>query len=209
MTAPELVALGDSAMLVRFGAGGEGAARAAAAALRRSDAPGLRDVVVAYDTVAVYFDPLITAAEPLVEPVLFGSATGSEVPDAETELHTFTVRYDGEDLASVATSCGLSPAAVVELHASVEYRVLAIGFVPGFAYLGELDERLRLPRRDAPRARVPAGSVAIAGVQTAVYPFVTPGGWHLIGRTDAVMFDPHREPASLLAVGACVRFVPS
>jgi KipI family sensor histidine kinase inhibitor len=81
--------------------------------------------------------------------------------------------------------------------------------VPGFAYLGELDERLRLLRRDAPRPRVPAGAVAIAGGQTAVYPFATPGGWHLIGRTGTVMFDPRRDPAALLAVGARVRFVPT
>ena len=101
------------------------------------------------------------------------------------------------------------PGDVVELHASVEYQVRAVGFVPGFAYLGELDERLRLPRRDAPRARVPVGAVAIAGAQTAIYPLVTPGGWHLIGRTDTVMFDPGRQPASLLAVGARVRFVPT
>ncbi len=96
----------------------------------------------------------------------------------------------------------------MELHASVTYRVFLLGFVPGFAYLGTLPEALALPRRGSPRSRVPAGSVAIAGRQTAVYPSATPGGWHLIGRTDARMWDVTAESPSLLRPGQRVRFVP-
>ena len=206
---PPILPLGDSAFLLRFGPGGEDAARAAAARLRGAAGRGLREVVVAWETVAVHFDPVVTTAEELARFGPTGEARGPVPPVPEPVLHTVPVRYDGEDLEWVAASCGLTRAQVVELHAAGEYRVQAVGFVPGFAYLGELDERLRLPRRDAPRPRVPAGAVAIAGAQTAVYPFATPGGWHLIGRTELTLFDPRRDPAALLAVGARVRFVPA
>jgi KipI family sensor histidine kinase inhibitor len=208
---PAVVPLGDSAFLLRFGSGAERSARAAAAAVRRAAPLGLRDVTVSYDALAVYFDPLVADRDALAEAALRAAESSSEsasARDSDAELHTIPVRYDGEDLERVAASCGLTPAAVAELHASAEYRVAAVGFVPGFAYLDGLDERLHLPRRATPRPRVPAGSVAIAGAQTAVYPFATPGGWHLIGRTDVVMFDPRRESPSLLAVGSRVRFVP-
>jgi KipI family sensor histidine kinase inhibitor len=121
------------------------------------------------------------------------------------------VRYggpDGPDLAEVAARTGHSEADVVRLHAAVEYRVFCVGFVPGFPYLGLVPEELALPRRATPRLRVPAGSVAIAGRQTGIYPADTPGGWHLIGRTDLPVWDPGREPPALLQPGARVRFVP-
>ena len=98
---------------------------------------------------------------------------------------------------------------MIERHADRTYRVYMLGFVPGFAYLGRVDSRIAVPRRRVPRDRVPAGSVGIAGEQTGVYPIVTPGGWHLIGRTRATMFDPARTPASLLGPGDLVRFVPA
>jgi KipI family sensor histidine kinase inhibitor len=97
---------------------------------------------------------------------------------------------------------------VIARHSEREYAVLAIGFAPGFAYLGELDPALVLPRRDSPRARVPAGAVAIAGAQTGIYPRVSPGGWHLLGTTDAVLFDAARESPALFRAGDRVRFVP-
>jgi inhibitor of KinA len=103
---------------------------------------------------------------------------------------------------------GLTPAQVIELHASAEYLVYFLGFVPGFAYLGELPEALVTPRLAVPRRRVPAGSVGIAGNQTGVYPFATPGGWRLIGRTPVAMFRDEREGFSLLTIGDRVRFAP-
>jgi inhibitor of KinA len=122
------------------------------------------------------------------------------------------VRYggdDGPDLAAVATRAGISTDEVIALHAAAPYRVLAVGFVPGFAYLGPLPDRLRLPRRAEPRTSVPAGSVAIAGEMTAVYPLETPGGWHVIGRTSAPLWQPERDPPAMLAAGQSVRFRPA
>ena len=101
----------------------------------------------------------------------------------------------------------LAPAQVIELHSSVVYRAYMLGFAPGFAYLGELPSALELPRRESPRQRVPAGSIAIAGRQTAVYPLATPGGWQLIGRTDAPVWNLRREPPALITAGRLVRFV--
>ncbi|HEV8198267.1 MAG TPA: 5-oxoprolinase subunit PxpB, partial [Gemmatimonadales bacterium] len=132
-------------------------------------------------------------------------ASALPVPSSST-LVTIPVRYDGPDLAYVARETGLTEREVIRLHAEPEYRVYLLGFAPGFAYLGDLDPALVLPRRSAPRLRVPAGAVAIGGAQTGVYPLATPGGWHLIGSTSLKMFDPAREPAALLRAGDRVRF---
>ncbi|MBZ4859765.1 5-oxoprolinase subunit PxpB [Salmonella enterica subsp. enterica serovar Typhimurium] len=114
----------------------------------------------------------------------------------------------GPDLAAVARHSGLSEKQVVELHASVEYVVWFLGFQPGFPYLGNLPERLHMPRRAEPRLQVPAGSVGIGGAQTGIYPLSTPGGWQLIGLTPLKLFDPMRETPVLLRPGDSVRFVP-
>jgi UPF0271 protein len=117
------------------------------------------------------------------------------------------VRYDGPDLRDVAAFAGLDPDAVIALHAATVYTVRAVGFQPGFAYLGDVDPRIAAPRRPTPRARVPAGSVGIAGARTAVYPWSTPGGWSLVGTAVGfVAFDPHDGAA--LRVGDRVRFEP-
>jgi KipI family sensor histidine kinase inhibitor len=135
----------------------------------------------------------------------------ADATEPPTASHVIPVRYggpDGPDLAEVADRLGLTPERVVELHASVGYTVYILGFMPGFGYLGELPEELSLPRRDTPRTRVPAGSVAIAGRQTAVYPAATPGGWHLIGRTDLRLWDIDIDPPAVLRPGDRVRFEP-
>jgi len=119
------------------------------------------------------------------------------------------VHYDGADLEAVARLSGLSAAEVVARHCAPVYTVAFCGFAPGFAYLAGLDDALRLPRRAVPRTRVPAGSVAIADRYTAVYPHSSPGGWNLLGRTDAVVWDAEREPPAMLAPGGRVRFVPA
>ncbi len=116
------------------------------------------------------------------------------------------VRYDGPDLASLAEAAGLGVDEVVERHTAVEYTVACLGFTAGFAYLEGLDPALQVPRRASPRARVPAGSVAVAGAQTGVYPRAAPGGWHLLGTTDAVLFDEAADPPASLAPGDRVRF---
>lgn len=126
--------------------------------------------------------------------------------DAEAVV-TIAVRYDGADLEDVAVRTGLSVDDVVARHTAAAYRVAFCGFAPGFSYLVGLDRRLRVPRLVTPRTRVPAGSVAIAGPHTAVYPRPSPGGWSLLGRTDHPVWDVDRDPPTLLAPGTRVRFV--
>ncbi len=124
---------------------------------------------------------------------------------------TIPVRYGGAagpDLEDVARHCGLSPADVIALHTQADYAVYCLGFQPGFAYLGGLDPRLHTPRRDTPRLAIPAGSVAIGGSQTGVYPLSTPGGWQIIGHTSLPLFDPTTEAGALLQPGDTVRFLP-
>ncbi|WP_407554365.1 5-oxoprolinase subunit PxpB [Streptomyces sp. Pv4-95] len=118
------------------------------------------------------------------------------------------IRYDGPDLAEVAALWGVTEDEVVRLHSATTFRVAFCGFAPGFGYLTGLPEPLHVPRRATPRTKVPVGSVALAGPYTGVYPRSSPGGWQLIGTTDAVLWDPRREPAALFAPGTQVRFVP-
>jgi KipI family sensor histidine kinase inhibitor len=180
-------------------------------ARRAAGEGGLGAPVAGYASLLVPFDPSITDADELAG-WLAGAVDGlpEDMAPELGRLVEITVRYGGSqgpDLSDVAEWLELSEAEVVRLHQSVEYRVYMLGFSPGFAYLGLLPARLELPRRETPRSRVPAGSVAIAARQTAVYPLATPGGWHLIGRTDAVLWDTARQPPALLAPGARVRFV--
>lgn len=193
--------MGPAAVLVEDPPGGPAAW---AAAVRAARWPGVVDVVPAAATVLIRCaDPAaLHAVEPRVDgvrPIDLGSAGGEVV---------VPVRYDGPDLDAVAAATGLTPDEVVAAHSGAAYRVAFCGFAPGFAYLTGLPAGLHLPRRDTPRARVPAGSVAIAAGYTAVYPGVSPGGWHLIGTTDLVMFDAGREPPALLEPGLAVRFEP-
>ncbi len=126
-------------------------------------------------------------------------------------LHRIPLRYGGEsgiDLAALASHARLSEAEVIALHSSQIYTVYCLGFQPGFAYLGDLNPVLHMPRRAEPRLRVPAGSVAIGGAQTGIYPSVSPGGWNLIGQTDLALFDIQAEPPCLLKAGDQVQFYP-
>src|SRR6185503_17931278 len=132
-------------------------------------------------------------------------ATGARAPVR------IPVCYGGElgpDLGAVAGFSQMDEAAVVVAHTARTYRVFMLGFVPGFAYLGTVDDRIAMPRRSTPRVRVPVGSVGIAGVQTGVYPAETPGGWQLIGRTPVKPFDPFRDPPFLMKAGDSVQFYP-
>jgi KipI family sensor histidine kinase inhibitor len=187
---------------------------AAAEHVRQAQLPGVRDVVPAYASFAVHFDPLHTDAAALRD-LVERAAGAADARDAAPAPHGRTLdipvcyggRY-GPDLADVATWAGCPPEDVIAVHAAPEYRVFMLGFLPGFPYLGSVDERIAMPRRDTPRRRVAAGSVGIAGRQTGVYPFDSPGGWQIIGRTPLVLFDPHRERPALLAPGQHVRFRP-
>jgi 5-oxoprolinase (ATP-hydrolysing) subunit B len=160
--------------------------------------PGLRSVLV--------------TPQPGADLAALAQAVAVLPADAEAvpagRLVEIGVRYDGEDLPGVADRLGLEVAQVVARHAAPTYTVACLGFSRGFPYLDGLDPSLRIPRRDSPRARVPAGAVAIAADQAGIYPQAMPGGWHVLGRTDAVLFDEAAEPPALLAPGDRVRFVP-
>ena len=183
-----------------------------AARLRARGARGVRDVAPGYCTVGVHFDPLHTDLAAL-EQAIAGECQDLEGVEAIVERGAIEipVRYGGThgpDLDAVAAHAGCSAADVIARHCARTYRVYMLGFVPGFAYMGRVDPSIAAPRHRVPRERVPAGAVGIAGMQTGVYPVESPGGWQLIGHTETVMFDPDREPPSLLAAGDFVRFVP-
>jgi KipI family sensor histidine kinase inhibitor len=183
---------------------------AIAAHVRTRALAGVRDVVSTFQSVAVFFDPLATDVA-AVAAALHEVAEGSYVVSGVSRTRDVPVVYGGyagPDLGEVAAHAGLTPEAVIERHASKTYRVFMLGFVPGFAYMGSVDEAIAAPRRATPRVRVRAGSVGIAGRQTGIYPRESPGGWQIIGRTPLQLFDPDRTPPALFAPGDQVRFVP-
>lgn len=195
----KLLPYGPRAVLVEFDDLGQ--VMAAATSWRAARLPGVVEVVPAARTVLVQhdgtFDPMSLPAP--MEDAEVAGGTSVTVP----------VHYDGDDLTDVATACGLTTDEVIRAHCEAEYTVAFCGFMPGFAYLVGLDERLVLPRRPTPRTRVPAGSVAIASTFSAVYPGESPGGWHLLGHTDLAMWDEARDVPATLPPGTRVRFEPT
>jgi KipI family sensor histidine kinase inhibitor len=173
------------------------------AALTARQLPGVVDLVPAARTLLVRYRSTVDFG---VMVSLLSDVTPVEPAALGGDPVTIPVRYDGADLAHVAEATGLSEDEVVSVHTGAEYTVAFTGFAPGFGYLTGLDERLRLPRRDSPRTRVPAGAVAVAGEFTGVYPRPSPGGWHLLGSTTATLWDPSRENPALLRPGTTVRF---
>lgn len=180
------------------------AARAAAIA-DRWEALGHGPAVPTYASVLLRYDPLLLGARDAET----AAARVADAPGVRARARSIEIptRYDGPDLEDVARLSGLSVREVVEAHTSREHTAYFLGFMPGFAYCGGLDPRIVAPRLPSPRTRVPAGSVAVVDGQTAVYPFASPGGWRLIGSTDAVLFDPTREPPALIRPGDAVRFI--
>lgn len=178
--------------------------------LRSAPPAGYVDAIPAAETVMVLFDPVRTqpaAIATWLESACARATTAhSTDADPAAPIVTIPVRYDGPDLAEVASQTSLSVEEVVHRHAANEYVVAFCGFAPGFGYLTGLDPALCLPRRTVPRTRIPAGSVAIADRFASVYPSTSPGGWHLLGSTETVMWDLQRQPPALLAPGTRVRF---
>ena len=199
--------LGDAAVLAELGTRLDTAlntrAIALAAALKKRR--DVRQAVAGHASVTVQFDPDQVTHEALAAAIR-RLATKRPPMEEPGRLHRIPVVYDGPDLGAVAAKLGLSPEQVIEHHGRPIYRAFLIGFVPGWAYLGPLPDELVLPRRSVPRTQVPAGSVAIAGHQTGVYPLVSPGGWHLIGRTSVRLFLPDSDPPSLFRAGDRVKF---
>ncbi len=206
--------VGDTAFSIEFGDRIDLALNSLvhrAAALLAEDAPpGMVETVPTFRSLLVHYDPRTTCADAL-QARLAALAFGETRVAAPTRIWSLPVLYGGEagpDLAGVAVETGLAEGEVIALHAGTLYRVYVQGFLPGFAYLGDLPEQLELPRLKTPRLRVPAGSVAIASRMTGVYSVESPGGWRLLGHTPVRFFDPARNPPTLFAPGDGVRFVP-
>lgn len=212
--------LGESMLLLRFGtqvdALTNARVHAAAQMLRRVEMPGLLDLIPAYASLALRYDPVFWAGREDEPPWrhLAGTlqavfATPAQAQDAVGRLVEIAVCYGGElgcDLDALARHTGLATSEVITRHCAADYRVAMLGFAPGFPYLLGLDPVLHMPRRAQPRLRVAAGSVAIGGVQTGIYPRELPGGWQLIGRTPQRLFDADAAVPALLAPGDRVRF---
>jgi inhibitor of KinA len=212
-----VVTLGDAAVLIELGAIIDErlneAAVAAADQVRGCAIPGIRDIVPAYASFAVYIDPARTDVQTVVDLILASLNTMTDAPVARIEHPPIEIPvcYDpafAPDLPAVAIHAGCSEDDAVAIHASRTYRVFMLGFLPGFPYMGIVDDRIAVPRHETPRIRVAAGSVGIAGRQTGIYPRDTPGGWQIIGRTPLRLFDVRRDPPTVLTAGMSVRFVP-
>lgn len=199
--------LGDAALLAELGTrldtGLNTRAIALAAALKKRR--DVRQAIAGYASVTVQFDPDQATHESLAAAIVRLAAKRPAMAEPG-RLHRIPVTYDGPDIEAVAARLDLSTGQVAEIHTRPIYRVFLVGFVPGWAYLGPLAEELELPRRHVPRTQVPAGSVAIAGRQTGIYPLPTPGGWHLIGRTKVRLFLPDSDPPCLFRAGDRVKF---
>ncbi|MFI5282331.1 MAG: 5-oxoprolinase subunit PxpB [Candidatus Dormibacterales bacterium] len=199
--------LGDSALLAELGTRLDTAlnTRAIALAAALQKRRDVRHAIAGYASVTVHFDPDQTNHDALGAAIRRLAMKRAPIKEPG-RLHRIPVAYDGPDLETVAARLGLTPRAVAEIHTRPIYRVFLVGFVPGWAYLGPLPEELELPRLHVPRTQVPAGSVAIAGRQTGIYPLATPGGWHLIGRTSVKLFLPDSDPPCLFRAGDRVKF---
>jgi inhibitor of KinA len=215
MSGARVVTAGDSVLIVEFeeriDAVVNARAIAVSDAIQAAGLTGVRDVVPTYRSVAVYFDPLRVDYDQLC--TLLDREAAQPAPDASAPRVPLRIPicYGGDlgpDLDAVASFAKLSADEVVRLHSARTYRVFMLGFVPGFPYMGIVDERIAAPRHSTPRVRVPIGSVGIAGVQTGIYPAETPGGWQLIGRTPVKPFDPSRAEPFLLKAGDAVQFYP-
>lgn len=213
---PRIDPLGEGAFTLALGDTVDPTTHACALALadrlRRRLGSLATEIVPGFASVTVFFDPSRRDGgelRPTLEAEVAALSTAPAPLPAPPagQLHKIAVRYDGPDLRGVAGATGLGIDEVVRRHCAVTYTVFLLGFAPGFAYLGPVDPALRLPRRPQPRLRVEPGTVAIAGSQTAIYPLPTAGGWHLIGHTEAPVFDPQRVPPALFAPGDRVRFV--
>jgi inhibitor of KinA len=205
---------GDRALVVEFG---DHIERTLSDDVLRLDASlssnrlgGVVETVPTFRSLMVHYDPLVTTRADLEAAIASRLDRARALRTAAT-LWRVPVCYDGEfapDLVEVARLTGLAPSEVTALHSGTRYHVYMLGFLPGFPYMGDLPGRLALPRRADPRVRVPAGSISIATTLTAIYPYESPGGWHLIGTTPIRLFDCERVPPALFAPGDTVLFEP-
>jgi len=217
--------LGDAAVLVQFGDGiGDAVHRRVVdftLRVERNPFPGYIECIPSYTTVSIYYDPGMVrkpdASDSTFDYVssLLEERLMEDVEDSHShsfhEVVDIPVCYGGDcgpDLQYVAELSGITADEVIRLHSGQDYLVYAIGFAPGFPYIGGVPERIAAPRKQTPRPRIPAGSVGIAGTQTGIYPIETPGGWQIIGRTPLALFRPDQQPPTLLKGGQYIRFRP-
>lgn len=219
----KILPLGESALIVEFGdeMSAELNSKAVALAdhLSAEPFPGFIEAIPAYASTTVIYDPVtvrqqypsasaFSAVRSIVAGLAEQSAGGSAARKEIVEIPSKFDAVSGLDLESIALARDMSVSDVIETFISRTYRVYMIGFLPGFAYMGEVDESIRMPRRNQPRTSVPKGSIGLAGSQTGIYPLSSPGGWQIIGHTDLELFSPYTDPPSLLRPGDRVRFTP-
>jgi inhibitor of KinA len=211
---PRLLPLGDSSLLIQLGEEIDFTVNqrvhALANLIHGASIQGIIETVPAYATLLVHYDPLILSFTQLQKYLRTKIGLVEETAHRKPRRVEVPVRYGGEhgrDLESVAVKLHLSAADLIRLHSETTYTVYMMGFTPGFPYMGKLPQELVMPRLETPRTRVPAGTVAIAGLQTGIYSIDSPGGWHLIGWTPLKLFDPESDSPFLFAPGDEVRFI--
>ena len=211
----DIFPLGDFALLIRLGERIDpltnSQAHHLARALEQTLLPGIGEMVPAYASLMVHYDPLVLDYATMVSWVEKNAAEISDVELSKPRMVEIPVLYGasyGPDLEFVAQHCSLPVEEVIRRHSSATYTVYMLGFMPGFAYLGGLPAELASPRLETPRTHIKAGSVGIAGSQAGIYPLDSPGGWRIIGWTPLRLFDSLRNPPTLLSAGDQVRFTP-
>ena len=205
---PRVLPFGEAALLLELGDAFDESVAGWARVI--ADLWELGPAIPAYASVVVSFDPALIEPEIADRHArnLLAAGPRFSASTSASRMVEIPTHYDGADLADVAQRSGMSVDELVTVHSGREYAAIFLGFLPGFAYCGRLDPRIVAPRLERPREKVPAGAVAVADGQTAVYPFASPGGWRLIGSTDAVMFDPKAADPTRVHAGDRVRFVP-
>ncbi|MCB0100500.1 MAG: 5-oxoprolinase subunit PxpB [Anaerolineales bacterium] len=206
--------LGDSSILIQLGDAIDPALNQRVHALDAilQTSPAVTETVPAYCTILVHYNPLVTTynqIKNIIEEKISLLDDATHRPSRRLEIPVLYGSASGLDFEAVATTLTLSPSELIRLHSEREYTVYMMGFTPGFPYLGILNEKLTLPRMSTPRTRVPAGSVAIAGSQTGIYPVDSPGGWHILGHTPLKLFDPTSDNPFLFSPGDTVKFIPT
>lgn len=212
MEQPEILRSGDCALVAEFGKEIDEHTNALVHALDRAVRDkgifGVRECVPTFRSLTVLFDPMLISGDRLEKKLLRLCKTLSAETQTQKTVVEVPVLYNGEDLQDVADYAKLSVEEVVRLHAGRDYRIYMLGFLPGFVYLGGMDERIFCPRLTTPRTRIHAGAVGIGGEQTGIYPLPSPGGWRLIGTTPVRPYDAARTPPVLFSAGEYIRFVP-